>query len=67
MIKFPFYTEKQNKIYNDINTMEDWSILILHGAVRTGKTKLNNDIFIDELIRVREIADKKRVRLPKFS
>ena len=66
MIEFPFYTEKQNVIYNDINTLDDWSILLLHGAVRTGKTKFNNDVFLDELIRVRRIADKKRVRLPKY-
>src|SRR5574344_2035828 len=59
------YTPKQlqvlTKIWND-----DFFICGLHGAKRAGKTVVNNDVFISELIRVRQIADKIGVDEPMY-
>ena len=59
------YTPKQlqvlTKIWND-----DFFICGLHGAKRAGKTVVNNDAFISELVRVREIADKIGVEEPMY-
>lgn len=43
-----------------------WHILINHGAVRTGKTVLDNDLFLMELMRIRKIADEDHVTEPKY-
>ena len=62
-----------NDVYNDkqvevlkatIDT--DWFITLLHGAKRSGKTKINNDLFLFELRRVRKIADKEGVKEPMY-
>lgn len=59
------YTPKQlqvlDRIWND-----DFFICGLHGAKRAGKTVVNNDAFISELIRVREIADKNGIDEPMY-
>ena len=44
----------------------DWFITLLHGAKRSGKTKINNDLFLFELRRVRKIADKEGVKEPMY-
>lgn len=59
------YTKKQQEIYRDTQS-KDWFILINHGAVRSGKTVLNNDLFLKELLRVRKIADKKGILVPQY-
>ena len=58
-------TKKQQEIYSEIGK-KDWFILILHGAKRSGKTQLNNDLFLKELIRVRKIADLEGVEIPQY-
>lgn len=50
------YTQKQLKVLQYIWT-HDWFICGLHGAKRAGKTVVNNDTFVTELYRVREIAN----------
>ena len=59
------YTKKQQSVlkyyYNN-----DFSILILHGAKRAGKTVLDIDLFISELRRVRKIADEQNVICPQY-
>lgn len=40
--------------------------MINHGGVRAGKTFINNLIFLYELRRVRQIADKRGVKNPMF-
>ena len=59
------YTPKQlqvlNRIWND-----DFFICGLHGAKRAGKTVVNNDAFISELLRVRRIADEQGVDEPMY-
>lgn len=44
----------------------DYFMLINHGAKRTGKTILNNDLFIHELRRVKKIAKKLGIRKPQY-
>ena len=59
------YTPKQIEILKRTNT-SDFFILGLHGAKRTGKTVINNDIFLRELRRVRMIADKLNIKEPMY-
>lgn len=59
------YTPKQIKILKRTNT-SDFFILGLHGAKRTGKTVINNDIFLRELRRVRKIADNLKIKEPMY-
>ncbi len=66
MSKIAIYSDKQNEVYAAVHSGEDWYMLMLDGAVRAGKTKINNDIFLDELLRVREIADRQGVATPKY-
>lgn len=46
--------------------MDDWKILILNGAVRSGKTFINNFIFMYEMKRVKELAEKEGEANPKY-
>lgn len=59
------YTKKQLEVLNRIWN-GDFFICGLHGAKRAGKTVVNNDAFISELIRVREIADRLGVDEPMY-
>lgn len=59
------YHEKQLKVLRYAMN-EDYFMLINHGAKRTGKTVLNNDLFLFELRRVREIANKLNIPLPQY-
>src|SRR5690625_1543393 len=59
------YTKKQQDIYHRcING--DFFMLINHGAKRTGKTILNNDLFLRELLRVRKNADLLGIEKPMY-
>lgn len=59
------YTPKQQEIYRRcVNA--DWFMLINHGAKRSGKTVLNNDLFLQELMRVREKADELNIDKPMY-
>lgn len=59
------YTDKQINILKETER-RDWFMLINHGAKRTGKTILNNDLFLRELIRVRKAADDEGVETPQY-
>ena len=59
------YTPKQIEILKRVKE-KDFFILGLHGAKRTGKTVINNDIFLRELRRVRKIADKLKIKEPMY-
>ncbi|MCQ9304996.1 MULTISPECIES: PBSX family phage terminase large subunit [Mammaliicoccus] len=59
------YTDKQIDILK-VTERRDWFMLINHGAKRTGKTILNNDLFLRELIRVRKVADDEGVETPQY-
>ena len=59
------YTEKQIQILKETRK-KDWFMLINHGAKRSGKTVLNNDLFIMELQRVKKIATLLNVKKPMY-
>lgn len=59
------YHEKQLEVLRYAMN-EDYFMLINHGAKRTGKTILNNDLFLFELRRVRDIANKLNIPLPQY-
>ena len=59
------YTPKQIEILKACRNT-DWFMLINHGAKRSGKTQLDNDIFLQELIRVRGIADQLGIDTPQY-
>lgn len=59
------YSPKQEGILHRIHA-NDWFMLILHGAVRAGKTQLNNDLFLLELLRVKANALKDGVKEPMY-
>lgn len=62
---FKFYTPKQIQVLKTLWTT-DWFICGLHGAKRSGKTVVNNDVFITELERVRMLADKLGIDEPMY-
>lgn len=45
---------------------DDWKILILNGAVRSGKTFINNFIFMYEMKRVKHLAEQEGEPNPKY-
>ena len=51
------YTPKQIEILKACRNT-DWFMLINHGAKRSGKTQLDNDLFLAELRKVRQTADQ---------
>lgn len=59
------YNQKQIDVLN-ATIKSDWFITLLHGAKRSGKTKINNDLFLFELRRVRKIADEEGVKEPMY-
>lgn len=59
------YTPKQIEILKECRS-RDWFMLINHGAKRSGKTQLDNDIFLQELRRVRQTADELGIDTPQY-
>ena len=59
------YTDKQIGILRR-SIARDWYMMINHGAVRAGKTKLDNDLFLMELKRVKKNAAKVGVQKPMY-
>lgn len=58
------YTPKQQRVLLQART--NFRIMINYGAVRSGKTVVDNDIFIKELMRVRTMADRIGTKTPMF-
>lgn len=58
-------TKKQAKVLKSYLT-DDWKILILNGAVRSGKTFINNFIFMYEMKRVKALAEQEGEPNPKY-
>lgn len=65
MSLYDLYTPKQIEILKRVKD-KDFFILGLHGAKRTGKTVINNDIFLRELRRVRKIANELKIKEPMY-
>lgn len=59
------FTDKQLEIIKRSNR-GDWYMIINHGAVRAGKTKLDNILFLKELIRVKKNALRDGVKRPMY-
>lgn len=59
------YHSKQLEVL-DFALNNDYFMLINYGAKRTGKTIINNDLFLLELRRVRKIANELDVKLPQY-
>lgn len=59
------YSPKQKEVLK-YALNNDFFMLINHGAKRSGKTILDNDLFLMELKRVRRIADKEGVKNPQY-
>lgn len=62
-----------NELYSDLqqevlrfSVNNDFFMLINHGAKRSGKTIIDNDLFLLELKRVRKVADSQGVALPQY-
>lgn len=58
-------TKKQRHVLIELSK-EDWFIAILHGAVRSGKTFVNNILFLREIKRVSEIAKRQGIAQPLY-
>lgn len=59
------YTEKQLEVLKTTQN-QDWFILGNDGAKRSGKTVINNDLFLLELKRVKKIATAEGVNEPMY-
>lgn len=59
------YSKKQQEVLKFAAT-HDFFMLINHGAKRSGKTVIDNDLFLMELKRVRKEADKDGVARPQY-
>lgn len=59
------YTPKQIEILKACRN-SDWFMLINHGAKRSGKTQLDNDLFLAELRKVRQTADQLGIDTPQY-
>ena len=59
------YSPKQIEVLKACRA-QDWFMLINHGAKRSGKTQVDNDIFLMELRRVRKIADELGIDTPQY-
>lgn len=60
------YTPKQIEVMKTVLGSDNWRLLINYGAVRSGKTVVDNDVFLLELRRIRELADKLEVDEPMY-
>ncbi|WP_231311185.1 PBSX family phage terminase large subunit [Clostridioides difficile] len=59
------YHSKQLEVL-DFALNNDYFMLINYGAKRTGKTIIDNDLFLLELRRVRKIANELDIKLPQY-
>lgn len=65
-----YYTDKQIEVYSDYLKdgiqSDTKKIFIQSGAVRTGKTVVDNDLFLRDLLHARKLADRDKVRQPLY-
>ena len=60
------YSDKQQEVLRYALKNDDWFMLINHGAKRSGKTVVDNDLFLMELQRVRDVAKADGVLHPQY-
>lgn len=59
------YTPKQIEVLKATRN-NDWFMLVNHGAKRSGKTVVDNDLFLQELMRVKGIANNLGIDTPQY-
>lgn len=59
------YSEKQQRVLKRYFARRPY-MLINHGAVRSGKTMVDNDIFLQELLRISRYANLQGIRHPQY-
>lgn len=59
------YSPKQIEVLKTCHNA-DWFMLINHGAKRSGKTQLDNDLFLKELMRVKGNANNLGIDTPQY-
>lgn len=59
------YSPKQIEVLKATRT-NDWFMLVNHGAKRSGKTVVDNDLFLQELMRVKGTANKLGIDTPQY-
>ena len=59
------YSEKQQRVLKRYFTKRPY-MLINHGAVRTGKTTVDNDIFLSELLLISDYAKDRGIKHPQY-
>lgn len=65
MAKEDIYTPKQLQVLSK-SFKRDWFIMINDGAVRAGKTVVNNDIFLMELREIKKRANEDGIKEPMY-
>lgn len=58
-------TKKQQAVLNSY-LHDDWRLMILSGAVRSGKTYIDNWLFLMEIRRVAELAKRDEIKKPLY-
>ncbi len=59
------YSHKQQRVLRRYYTRRPY-MLINHGAVRTGKTTVDNDIFMSELLRIHQYCKARGIKHPQY-
>lgn len=59
------YSPKQQRVIKRYFSRRPY-MLINHGAVRSGKTTIDNDIFLQEILRVSEYAEAHGIKEPQY-
>lgn len=60
------YSPKQQEVLKFYCKHRDFFFLINHGSVRTGKTIIDNDLFIADVLRVKNYAESKGIIAPQY-
>lgn len=60
------FTPKQQQVLSQMINNDQWNLMINYGAVRSGKTVINNYGFVMSLLKVKRMADKQRVKDPLY-
>ena len=60
------YSKKQQIALSNYYNNKNLFMLINHGAVRTGKTHVDNDIFLSEIIRIHRYAEENNLLSPLY-
>lgn len=60
------FTKKQQQVLNQELNNRHWKLMINYGAVRAGKTFVDNFVFLYEVKHAAEIARSKKVKYPMY-